>query len=205
MAISGIYAILNIITGKFYVGSAIRLNKRWQQHSHLLNKNKHDNVYLQRSFNKHGSCGFIYHIIECCGPEVLLEREQYWINELNCNDPAIGYNIRKIVNTNLGIKYNLKSPKRIKGHFKEFPSVLKGKPKSKAHIKKMSEVQKGRKFSEIHLANLRKSLSLKKYKFKVKENKKYPCLQGQKCKCLECMRKKADYQKRYYHRLMNKE
>jgi len=58
-----IYRILNIINGCFYVGSAYNYKNRWSHHIHLLNKNKHDNIHLQRAWNKYGSKNFLFSII----------------------------------------------------------------------------------------------------------------------------------------------
>ena len=47
---SGIYRIRNLTNNKFYIGSAINLNKRKNQHFHYLRNNKHHNKPLQNSF-----------------------------------------------------------------------------------------------------------------------------------------------------------
>lgn len=43
----GIYAINNILSGKVYVGSSVRMNRRYKDHSGALFKNKHTNKQLQ--------------------------------------------------------------------------------------------------------------------------------------------------------------
>ena len=55
---SGIYKILNKSNGKCYIGSSCNLNKRKYQHFNSLMKNKHYNLYLQKSFNKYGKDNF---------------------------------------------------------------------------------------------------------------------------------------------------
>ena len=50
----GIYQILNIINNKRYIGSSSNLIKRNNRHLDELIKNKHCNLHLQNSFNKHG-------------------------------------------------------------------------------------------------------------------------------------------------------
>lgn len=52
--ISGIYKILNIKNGKFYIGSSNNIKVRWSQHKTLLKNNKHENKYLQNAWNKYG-------------------------------------------------------------------------------------------------------------------------------------------------------
>jgi len=46
---SGIYKIANKVTGDFYIGSAVDINKRWNQHKFLLKKQKHYN-YKRQTF-----------------------------------------------------------------------------------------------------------------------------------------------------------
>ena len=59
----GIY----IIDNKVYVGSSIDIDKRLYNHKYMLNKNGHDNNYLQNAFNKYGVLNFIFDTIEECG------------------------------------------------------------------------------------------------------------------------------------------
>lgn len=55
MRLSGVYKIVNNITGVIYVGSAIDLKKRKTFHFYHLRKNNHCNNYLQKAFNKYAS------------------------------------------------------------------------------------------------------------------------------------------------------
>jgi group I intron endonuclease len=90
--ISGIYKILNLKNGKFYVGSSVKLRKRFFDHRSSLLKQNHDNSKLQNSFNKHGINNFEFIILESkIEREKLIEREQFYIDKLNPQ-----YNISKI-------------------------------------------------------------------------------------------------------------
>lgn len=80
--ISGIYEIKNIITNKIYIGSSKDINKRWKIHIYLLEKNKHNNIHLQRSWNKYNKENFIFEIIEECNCNLLLEKEQYYLDNM---------------------------------------------------------------------------------------------------------------------------
>lgn len=51
--IHAIYAILNTINDKVYVGSAVNLRLRWNNHRSQLNLNKHDCQHLQSAWNKY--------------------------------------------------------------------------------------------------------------------------------------------------------
>src|SRR3990172_2642855 len=77
--ISGIYSITNIINNKIYYGSSNFCKRRWRSHKSLLNRNKHENPHLQRSWNKHGEKSFIFDIVECVLPENLLVVEQKYL------------------------------------------------------------------------------------------------------------------------------
>lgn len=59
-----IYGIFNKINGKVYVGQTVNtLPRRWNQHRGYLVKNKHPNIYLQRSWNKHKEKNFEIQIL----------------------------------------------------------------------------------------------------------------------------------------------
>ena len=102
---SGVYTITNIITNKIYVGSATdSFKQRWSGHRNTLKKNKHANLYLQRSYNKHGIENFKYEILEECDPEFCVSTEQYWINMLNVCNRKFGYNIAPTAGNSYGQK-----------------------------------------------------------------------------------------------------
>lgn len=77
---SGIYKIINRTNGKYYVGSSVNWQRRKVRHKHDLNHNIHDNVYLQRSWNKHGKDNFEFMITEKCDPILLIKREQDYLD-----------------------------------------------------------------------------------------------------------------------------
>lgn len=78
----GIYKILNQKNQKCYVGSSINIENRWTKHKALLRNNKHENEHLQNSWNKHGESIFEFSIIEECSEEILLTREQFYLDTL---------------------------------------------------------------------------------------------------------------------------
>ena len=77
-----VYKITNKINQKCYIGSSIRVNKRWQQHINDANNpnNEKYNYPLYQAFRKYGIENFTFEIVEQCGIEQLDERERYWIN-----------------------------------------------------------------------------------------------------------------------------
>jgi len=76
----GIYKIENLIDGNLYYGSSKNIQKRWKTHRSQLNRGKHGNVYLQRAWTKYGNNSFIFEIVEECSLDLLLEREQYYLD-----------------------------------------------------------------------------------------------------------------------------
>ena len=89
----GIYKILNNSNGKFYIGSSKIIETRWKRHQIRLNRNYHSNKHLQYAWNKYGNAAFELSIVEECDVDVLLEREQYYLDVTKCTDRLIGYNI----------------------------------------------------------------------------------------------------------------
>jgi len=58
-----VYEICNISNNKRYIGCSSNVRKRWDHHKHLLRLNKHDNKYLQSSWNTHGEDKFVFIIL----------------------------------------------------------------------------------------------------------------------------------------------
>lgn len=89
----GIYAIINIINDKIYIGKSINLYSRKYQHFSQLNSGRHNNCHLQASVIKYGPKNFYFNVIEFCNKDILGEREHYWICHFNANNRDLGYNI----------------------------------------------------------------------------------------------------------------
>ena len=52
---SGIYKILNIVTGDFYIGSAICFRTRFNTHISKINSRKHHNKHLTNNLIHQGN------------------------------------------------------------------------------------------------------------------------------------------------------
>lgn len=143
---SGVYKILNIITGDYYIGSSKSLKNRWRNHKWHLNKKSHHNNYLQNAWNKYGDASFVFQILEMCDDkkEVLLAREQYFIDALKPQ-----YNILDKAGSRLGYKL---SPEAVEQMRKRASNI------SDETRKKMSDAAKGRKLSEDHKSKISSSL-----------------------------------------------
>lgn len=102
---SGIYKIENLVNGKIYIGSATYLPKRWSTHKCMLKQGVHSNAHLQRAWTKYGEKAFRFCVVERVKvAKQLIAREQYWLDKLESYDPDKGYNIRRVAQSNLGIK-----------------------------------------------------------------------------------------------------
>jgi group I intron endonuclease len=87
----GIYKITNKINNKIYIGQSVNIEQRFYTHcSDALNK--YDNNYFHNAIRKYGKENFYIEIIEECSKEELNEKEIYWIQKYNSNNPSIGYN-----------------------------------------------------------------------------------------------------------------
>lgn len=93
-ALSGIYQIHCVPTGKIYVGSAKNLRERWRRHKSALRKHKHSNSHLQSAWDKYGENHFEFIVLEFVHREAdLLPKEQEWIEKTNCTNRDYGFNI----------------------------------------------------------------------------------------------------------------
>lgn len=90
---AGVYLINCIPTGKVYVGSSRTIHERWDEHQRLLRRGAHHSIYLQRAWDKYGERSFSYNVLEMAEADVLLEREQYWIDHYRACDNNYGFNL----------------------------------------------------------------------------------------------------------------
>lgn len=80
--ISGIYKILNIVTGDFYIGSAMNIRSRISKHKSMLKNKQHVNPILQNAWNKYGPDAFTIEILEETTKEQNLLVEQKYLDML---------------------------------------------------------------------------------------------------------------------------
>lgn len=110
-----IYIIKCFKNKKIYVGSSADVNRRLRGHLSNLKSNIHENVILQRAFNKYGEDAFSFEILETClSHEDMLSREQYWINTFSATKDKDGYNMRPVSGSNLGFKHTPEAKEKIR-------------------------------------------------------------------------------------------
>lgn len=189
---SGIYKITNTVNDKCYIGSAVNIKSRFTTHKSFLRQSKHPNLHLRSAWNKYGEENFKFEIIELCIKDMLLDREQFWIDLYNSYE--LGYNKRKDVNSNLGIKFG----KQTKEHIEKRMSKVRGKPRSLEAILNNANARKGKRLSDAHKLSLSESgigryvSDETKAKIGVANSRpdKWPHKDKYKCKCRECAEKR---------------
>lgn len=101
----GIYRWVNLDTGKSYVGSSRNLSARFKQYfnvNYLEREIKRNNSKIYRSLFKKGYSKFRIDILEYCEIDILIEREQYYIDTLKPE-----YNILSKAGSLAGFKHSV--------------------------------------------------------------------------------------------------
>lgn len=103
---SGIYAIVNLINNKVYVGKSKNINRRWQDHKNSIFKNSKDaNRHLKNAVNKYGINNFNLEVLEEIsidkGDGYFNDKELFWMDYLNSCDRENGYNLRRDSSTRM--------------------------------------------------------------------------------------------------------
>ncbi len=148
----GIYMIMNLVNGKFYIGSSYNINNRWNNHKACLRTNNHPSKYLQRAYNKYGKDNFIYEVLENCSENNLIQREQYWMDFHKIYLRENGYNISPTAGKTTGYKHTQEYKEKMTIFLKEriskmtseerkevFGKGRRNNPISKEHYEKLKE------------------------------------------------------------------
>lgn len=134
---TGIYKIINLTNGKFYIGSAVNIPNRWSVHKAQLNQNKHSNSHLQKAWIGYGANAFIIETILSCPKSKLLYHEQLFLNKYF--DSGIKcYNICSTAGNRLGTKHSKQTKDKLS-------KARKGLKLSAKWRKKMSKSKLGKK------------------------------------------------------------
>lgn len=148
-----VYKIVCIENNKIYIGSSINTYKRWHNHRYELNNNKHHSPYLQRAWNKYGENKFTFQIIEKNEKNLLVEKEQFWMDLYKSYDPKFGFNSNAKAEGNHSRKWT--AEQRIK-----YSKSRKGKKASPALSAALQKIRKVGSKSNLSSINEEKVLSI---------------------------------------------
>lgn len=135
---AGVYYILHVRSSKVYVGSGLNIRGRWKGHRSALKNNKHANKYLQHAWNKYGEAEFEWGVLEVeQNPNLLLKKEQFWIDAFNATNRSYGYNICTIAGNSRGRKASSETRAKMSQRLKGNRYTL-GRKLTDAHKRKIS-------------------------------------------------------------------
>ncbi|RUS15666.1 hypothetical protein BC938DRAFT_476864, partial [Jimgerdemannia flammicorona] len=98
---SGIYCFTCTDTGSMYIGSSIDMGGRLVEHV----VGDKSNTHLQFAIAKYGLSAFIFSVIELCAKDLLLAREQHWLNWLFSLPSNFRYNFLPTAGSWFGYKH----------------------------------------------------------------------------------------------------
>jgi len=78
--VTGIYEIRCTANDRRYIGSAKNIRHRWNVHRSDLELGRHGNGHLLKAWRKYGAEAFLWVVLEECGLDVLIEREQFYLD-----------------------------------------------------------------------------------------------------------------------------
>ncbi len=129
--ISGVYKIVNTVTGDFYVGSSKDVKRRWMEHKKPSVWRKYPNSKLYQEMQQYGVDKFEFQILVPVEPEYLTQVEQECIEMLNptYNDKrAKGWDVERRKKSKKKYEQSEKGKERQKKYFQS--------EKGKEHLKK---------------------------------------------------------------------
>jgi group I intron endonuclease len=145
-----IYMTKNLINGKRYVG--------WHATNDIYDGYVGSGIALKKSIKKYGKQNFITGIIEFYPEDSILEKEIYWIFQLNTLSPN-GYNLT-IGGDGGPIRLGMKSSKEA---CEKISKANKYRKHTEQSRKNMSNGKQGKKLSETHKLHI--GISRLGYKF----------------------------------------
>lgn len=150
---AGVYQIICLVNQKIYIGSAVNLCRRINRHSRDLLNQKHSSRHLQNAVNLYGLDCFNVVILEeydNITRQLLLQREQYYLDTLKPWDRNIGYNTCQ----------KARSPEQLtlsKEHKDKISLANKGRVVSQETRQKISQKRKGKRNSIEAIEQMRQT------------------------------------------------
>lgn len=157
---SGIYKIACKANGKFYIGSAVDIKKRWVSHIHQLKHSCHHNPKMMASWKKYGKDAFEFSILLVCNKSDLVFYEQLIMDGFEA--VSKGFNAAPTAgSTMLGFRHSDESRRKMSKPFtderkKNISNATKGRKLSKEHVEKLRLAGIGRVTSDETKAKLSK-------------------------------------------------
>jgi len=115
---AGIYMWTHIESGKFYIGSAEDLSKRFKNYFNKSYLDNNKSMYINKALFLHGYLGFTLAILEYIdilnlskeeARQLILSREQYYLDLIFSEDKPNTYNILKKADSRLGKTHSTES------------------------------------------------------------------------------------------------
>lgn len=174
VARTGVYAIVNKVNGKWYVGSATVIASkpsesgfysRWDDHIRRLEENRHYCRHLQKAWNKYKPDSFEFKILDYIDDEEqkILDKEQEYLDAYWDKRHSILYNSSRHARSGMkGRKHNKSFYEKIKNYKhsdetrKKMSEAHKNLPHSEETRKKIGLAHKGKKLSQEQIEFLRK-------------------------------------------------
>ena len=160
---SGIYMLTNLLTGDIYIGQSSDLSKRFRKYFTLSYLKSKESFIISRALIKYGYINFSVSILEYCDKDILLEREQYYLDSLQPQ-----YNILKLAGSSSGYTHSEESKdkrsKALKGVYTGSKSALFGITHSEDTIANMSLNRGGEKNHFYGKSHNEKSIELMREK-----------------------------------------
>jgi len=94
---TGIYAIVNLVSGCRYIGRSTNCERRWKEHRAALERGRHYNEALQRDWTNQGSSTFSFEILEEQPDFAACKARELWF--MRHSDAT--YNMPVLVNSQL--------------------------------------------------------------------------------------------------------
>jgi group I intron endonuclease len=140
---SGVYCILNTVSGKVYIGSAaVSIERRWAIHRNSLRRGKHENLHLQHAWTKRSESSFEFLLLAECSASDCVVVEQRFLDLFFGLSKSLVYNIAPKAFSCLGIKRRPETREKLS-------KLMREKFKNPAFREKMKRagVQPGQKLS----------------------------------------------------------
>jgi len=113
---ASVYIIKNLVNKKVYIGSSVKVKRRFYEHTRKLDKNIHINLHLQAAWNKYGKNNFEFKVIYTIKKELIRKTEQFFINKYQSLNPKYGYN-KTVVISNCWDDLNINKTQENKFYF----------------------------------------------------------------------------------------